>query len=100
MKQKTAIRMGVCGVLVAFALIISVTAVLAAGAPGEDVSGFVLRDYHGRLAVFDAGDLVTPLTVTAVEISSLPEVDRDALAEGMSVASEEELILLLEDLNS
>lgn len=99
MKQKTAIRMGVCGALTAFALILSVTAVTTASASGA-ASGYVLRDYHGKLAVFDAGDLKTPMTVTAIETAGLPLVDRDALTEGMTVDTEEELILLLEDLGS
>ena len=58
--------------------------------------GYLLRDYHGRLAVVKAGE-ETPEMIFDVYTKTLPEADQSMLAEGIYVESYEELLSLIED---
>lgn len=58
--------------------------------------GFVLREADGHLALFRE-NADRPYRILDTEVWLLPEEDRQALAEGIHVASEAELRVLLED---
>lgn len=57
---------------------------------------YVLKDYGGKLAVFEA-DSVTPDIVFNVYVKNLPEFDAGELASGVYVRDSEELGRLIED---
>ena len=57
---------------------------------------YTLREFNGRLAVF-RGSEDEPSEVFDIFVQSLPDDDRAALAEGITVSSPEELRKLLED---
>lgn len=57
---------------------------------------YTLKEYNGFLALFTDGNPL-PDAVYSVAIASLPEADRKALSDGISVGNEEELQRLLED---
>lgn len=60
--------------------------------------GYVLRELGGKLAVYaTSGEL---LMVTGIPTSSLRETDRLAVEKGITAASWEEIIKLLEDFGS
>ena len=67
----------------------------AAATPSSPVAW--LGEWEGRLAVFRQG--AAPEEVLDVFVAALPETDRQALAERIPVASEEELAALLQDLS-
>ena len=54
---------------------------------------FVLRDYEGYVSVFAPGGDRKPLQVTGIEVAGLRRA-------GITVGSQEQLLLLLEDLGS
>mgnify|MGYP007092030485 CR=1 FL=1 len=58
---------------------------------------FVLRDYE---SVFAPGGDRKPLQVTGIETAGLRRTDRELLRGGITVGSQEQLLLLLEDLGS
>lgn len=58
--------------------------------------GLVLGSFRGYVALFDMGQEV-PRRIYPYCVDSLPDADRQALAEGIPVANEEELRRLLED---
>lgn len=60
---------------------------------------YILSGYNGLVAVYLPGE-ETPSYVTETPVSFLPSADREALANGMPVYSEEELTRLLEDYGS
>ena len=61
---------------------------------------FVLRDYEGYVSVFAPGGDRKPLQVTGIETAGLRRTDRELLRGGITVGSQEQLLLLLEDLGS
>lgn len=61
---------------------------------------FVLRDYEGYVSVFASGSDRKPLQVTGIETAGLRRTDRELLRGGITVGSQEQLLLLLEDLGS
>lgn len=61
--------------------------------------GYVLRSYGYGLGLFYEGEAV-PFDCVEAELSCLPELDRQALAEGIHVSSEAELRALVEDFSS
>ena len=65
-----------------------------------DEGDFVLREYNGYVAVFGHGFEDIPMTVTNIEVYSLPSADREQLSEGIAVVNQEKLVMLLEDFNS
>jgi len=63
-------------------------------------AAYLVGEYGGCLAVFDAAAGETPREVTDVRVEHLPSADRLQLREGISVRDEKELAMLLEDLGS
>ena len=61
---------------------------------------YYLRDSGGHVAVFSSRRDKTPLTVTPIETACLRTADRAMLRGGIPVESEDELLMLLEDLGS
>lgn len=107
MKQKTKLAavsaLSVCALFCAGAAVSSVRG----GRADADVvsydgadAAYILRDYEGYVGVFGADRAGAPLQVTAIEVSSLRQADRDLLRGGVSVGDREQLLLLLEDLGS
>ena len=68
----------------------------AAGAQAE----YILRDYEGYVSVFASGADRKPLQVTGIEVAGLRRADQELLRGGITVGSQEQLLLLLEDLGS
>ena len=64
------------------------------------VSGYVLKLHDGYLAVFDAERPDIPLHRTDIPASSLRHYDRELLTVGIPLATEEEVLLRLEDFGS
>ncbi|MBR5941774.1 MAG: hypothetical protein IKZ81_00335 [Clostridia bacterium] len=61
--------------------------------------GYVLREYEGAIGVFASGSSV-PVSVIDVDVRTLPEADRAALANGIFAADEDELNRRIEDYSS
>ena len=99
--MKTVIKVILLTCLMAVALTMA-TFTLAGFRDKEPVSTgqLVLGSYNGRVSVFDSSNLSAPLEVTDIDLSVLREADRSQLEAGMAVASQEELMSLLEDLGS
>ena len=65
-------------------------------AQGEQPTGYYLRDYDGRLAVFRAGS-DTPYALFDCYTHQLPSYDQSALKAGVYAESYEQLVALIED---
>lgn len=63
------------------------------------VGGYVLREYDGAIGVFVSGSKV-PLSVIDIDVRTLPDADRTALANGIFAADEDELNRRIEDYSS
>jgi len=63
------------------------------------VEKYVIREYSEQIAVyeFDVNGDSTITNLLGVDISTLPDHDRESLKEGIVVYSEEEMLQLLED---
>ena len=61
--------------------------------------GYYLMEYNGMIGVFAAGS-GEPLSVLDVDVRTLPDADRSALADGVFAADEEELNRRIEDFSS
>ena len=61
---------------------------------------YILRDYEGYVSVFASGADRKPLQVTGIEVAGLRRTDQELLRGGITVGSQEQLLLLLEDLGS
>lgn len=61
---------------------------------------YILRDYEGYVSVFASGADRKPLQVTGIEVAGLRRADQELLRGGITVGSQEQLLLLLEDLGS
>ncbi|HOD02299.1 MAG: hypothetical protein BWY46_01979 [Firmicutes bacterium ADurb.Bin300] len=59
-------------------------------------SVYTLKEYNGKLAVFETGT-DCPLEVFSIFVSSLPETDRDMLKTGIGANTKAELLRLIED---
>lgn len=72
----------------------------AAGEPAgaaEVVSAeYIIKDFYGKVAVFKRGE-DEPIKITDTLTASLPEYDRNQLAEGVPAEDETKLKRLLED---
>jgi hypothetical protein len=96
---KTVFRAILCTVLAAVALTMALfTAAGFRRAEAARAAGYVLGLADGSVAVYAGGDLRRPIRVTDIQADTLREHDRAALAEGLPVATKEELLQLLEDL--
>ncbi len=62
----------------------------------EDEEKYVLREYSGRIGVFE-GDALTPCEVLDVYVFTLPAADRSALKVGIAVYGSDALRALIED---
>ena len=62
--------------------------------------GGILRDYEGYVSVFASDADRRPLQVTGIEVAGLRRADQELLRGGITVGSQEQLLLLLEDLGS
>lgn len=82
--------------LFAAAVLISQTLTLS-GASADAVC-FVLREYDGKIALFQENEAV-PLAVYETPLKSLYPADAQLLREGIRVKSESEISRLIEDLN-
>ena len=74
----------------------------AAPAPSNDGAQAEnkLRDYGGYVSVFASDADRRPLQVTGIEVAGLRRADQELLRGGITVGSQEQLLLLLEDLGS
>ena len=61
--------------------------------------GFVVREYEGNLGVF-RGDSSAPYKIIECSVGLLSEYDRELLAEGIVLDSEEELRAFIEDIST
>ena len=106
--MKTGIRIIILTVMLAMAVTMATFTIAGfssrADAREEEPRGpggaYLLGELDGSVAVFDAGDMKTPLRVTGIEMDSLRRRDREMIAAGLPVATKEELAQLLEDLGS
>ena len=75
-----------------------------ADAPSTSYDGaqaeYILRDYEGYVSVFASDADRRPLQVTGIEVAGLRRADQELLRGGITVGSQEQLLLLLEDLGS
>ena len=75
-----------------------------ADAPATSYDGaqaeYILRDYEGYVSVFASDADRKPLQVTGIEVAGLRRADQELLRGGITVGSQEQLLLLLEDLGS
>lgn len=62
-------------------------------------AAYTLGVWEGQLAVFE-GTAAFPMKLYEVSVASLPETEQQKLRDGISVASEGELQVLLEDYTS
>lgn len=60
-------------------------------------SSYTLRDWHGKLALFESGEEKQPVEVYDVYTHLLPESDVLSLQAGIPLESREQLQRLLED---
>ena len=99
--MRTGIRMILCTCLAAIAVTMAVFT-LADFSPEEPggTQGYVLGVADGNVAVYGGGDMKRPVAVTDIELAGLREADRDLISQGLAVATQEELVALLEDLGS
>ena len=73
----------------------------AVSAPSESETrvnkdGYVVRDYHGKIAVFKYGK-ESPVRVTSARTDSLPKSDAKKLLEGVEAPDKQSLNRILED---
>ena len=61
---------------------------------------FIVRDFAGKIAVYQANQSATPQYITDFDTAALPLQDREDLKKGIGVANDEELQMLLEDYGS
>lgn len=108
MKQR--IRIIVCAITVCIAVIMSAITIASfresntptpeIPAPQLAAAGYVIREHHGRIAVFSADEPDSPITVTNININALRDSDRRLLTSGISISDEAQVAQLLEDLGS
>lgn len=65
-------------------------------APDQSGSGYILKDYGGRLALYRQNE-AAPLEVYELYTYLLPEMDVENLKAGIPLQNEEQLDRLLED---
>ena len=61
------------------------------------ISGYIIKDYEGKIAVFDINDEEKPSKITPISVKDLPEADKNLLKEGIFAENEEVLNSILED---
>lgn len=103
--MKTGIRIIILTVMLALAVTMATFTIAgftntARSEPRASGSAYLLGEMDGNVAVFDGDGSTPPLRVTGIEMSSLRRRDREMIAAGLPVGSNEELAQLLEDLGS
>lgn len=102
--MKTGIKMIVCTFMAAVALTFAVFTFLGfAKKPQslpENSEGYILGEKDGNIAIFSSSEPSVPLSITNIELSQLRQADQSLVSIGITVANEEELMQLLEDLGS
>jgi len=99
--MKVTIRIGICAVLLAGAVIMAAfTLSDVRRSAARETDRLVLAGYEGNVAVFESGDRDSPVAVTDIPLDSLRETDRALIEHGYPVGSREALLALLEDLGS
>ena len=73
---------------------------VAAGAPAQPEYLYLVRAYRDQVAVFLPRQTHGPKYLTGIPVDSLPLADRQALAEGIPVYSDQQLTALLQDYGS
>ncbi len=63
----------------------------------ETICSYVIKEYHGNIAVFRTGDS-TPTAIYEVPVETLPEEDIRNLQVGIRAYNEQQLQALIEDL--
>lgn len=61
------------------------------------INGYIIKDYDGKIAVFDINDEEKPSKITTISVKDLPEADKNLLKEGIFAENEEVLNSILED---
>lgn len=61
------------------------------------INGYIIKDYEGKIAVFDINDEEKPSKITPISVKDLPEADKNLLKEGIFAESKEVLNSILED---
>ena len=100
MNIRRRISLSLIMLVIAAACAVSALAVSSAAGGAEVHQGYLLREYEGYVAIFDAESGKTPKVVTAIEMKNLTEADRTLMEMGLPAETEDELALLLEDLGS
>lgn len=98
-----AIRIILLTVLMAVALTMAVFTLAGFGRRTETpapTGEIVLAAYDGSVAIFDGGDLSSPLEVTGIPLDALRASDRAMVEAGLPLDGREELAAVLEDLGS
>ena len=62
----------------------------------EEVDEYILSEYNGVVAAYKVGQS-TPVYISTVRISDLPEADRECLQRGIGVQSRRKLNKLIEE---
>lgn len=68
----------------------------ASGEAPSPAAGYVLGEYEGRIALFDAAD-PAPLYVFEKSTAALPEADRTALKNGIPIEDADAMRRVMED---
>ena len=66
---------------------------------GSAAPAYSLREYRGKLAVFEQGK-ARPVRIIEMDVTLLPPPDQELLRAGIPAETEQELNLLLEDYTS
>lgn len=98
--MKIGIRIFICAVLVCVALTMAVFTAATFRRDTGPEGQFVLGEVDGNVAIFSAGNMKKPVTVTDIELGSLRETDRVMIKNGLITADQMEISRLLEDLGS
>lgn len=69
-------------------------------AVAEPAYPYTVRDFNGKIAVYQASNTTVPQYITDFDTAALPQHDRDLLQKGIGLHSQEELQMLLEDYSS
>lgn len=101
MKEKMKIML--CAVLTVTALLCLLATLADMGAleaRAKAPAEYLLREQNGYVAVVNCAEQTQSLKLTEIRVATLPPADRRALARGLEVRDEEELLERLEDLGS
>lgn len=66
----------------------------------SNILSYVVKDFNGNIAIFDANCNDTPIKVIDINTFFLPKADQEMLLKGIKVKDQTELNTLLEDLCS